>query len=157
VCAFPFAERRMKLTEATKLHRKSGVAKWRDLLLSPRAANPNQSAALPFVIPSRACDFFEEDGLGGPHANSSSLSLCPDHGLRGERVQTWGPFHPSTSPGRKRGFAFDQHADLRQVPLANHEVPLPVAWNESISHFGRSLVDQSHVRNGRSGPSATLS
>src|SRR6202453_4468030 len=48
----------------------------------------------------------------------------------------------------KEGFAFDQHADLRQIPLANDEVPFPVAWNQSISHFGRSLVDQGHVRNG---------
>jgi hypothetical protein len=44
----------MKFTEATKFHRKTGRAKWRDLLLFHPATNPNQSATLPFVIPSEA-------------------------------------------------------------------------------------------------------
>ncbi len=36
----------------------------------------------------------------------------------------------------EESFALDQHTDLRQVALANDEVPFPVAWNQSISHFG---------------------
>jgi hypothetical protein len=32
VCAFLFKERRKKFVNATKVHRKSGVAQWRDLL-----------------------------------------------------------------------------------------------------------------------------
>jgi hypothetical protein len=44
----------MKFAEAIKFHRKSGGAKWRDLLLTHPAPNTNGSAALPFVIPSEA-------------------------------------------------------------------------------------------------------
>src|SRR5580698_4572934 len=49
-CA-PFRkEGRMKCDNATKFHRKSGVAKWRDLLFIIPASNLNGSATLPFVI-----------------------------------------------------------------------------------------------------------
>jgi hypothetical protein len=43
----------MKCTNATKFHRKSGVAKWRDLLfLQSTHQTLNGSADLPFVIPT---------------------------------------------------------------------------------------------------------
>jgi hypothetical protein len=44
----------MKSTNATKFHRKSGGAKWRDLLFTSDLAKPNGSAALHFVIPTEA-------------------------------------------------------------------------------------------------------
>jgi len=44
----------MKCTDATKFHRKSGVAKWMDLLFTIPLQTPNGSAALPFVIPTGA-------------------------------------------------------------------------------------------------------
>jgi hypothetical protein len=42
----------MKFANATKFNRKSGGAKWRDLLLAYSAAAFNRSATLTFVIPS---------------------------------------------------------------------------------------------------------
>ena len=41
----------MKCTNATKFHRKSGGAKWRDLLFAPPATISHESTAVPFVIP----------------------------------------------------------------------------------------------------------
>jgi hypothetical protein len=42
----------MNCNNATKSNRKSGVAQWRDLLFIIRISNLNESAPLPFVIPS---------------------------------------------------------------------------------------------------------
>jgi hypothetical protein len=54
-CA-PFRkEGRMKCTNATKFHRKSGGAQWRDLLFPPSPiATLQRRTALPFVIPTEA-------------------------------------------------------------------------------------------------------
>jgi hypothetical protein len=46
-------EGRMNCINATKFHRKSGGAKWRDLLFSSAPNQPfPESTALPFVIPT---------------------------------------------------------------------------------------------------------
>jgi hypothetical protein len=44
----------MDLAEATNFYRKSGGAKWSDLLYLVRHRLPPKSATLPFVIPSEA-------------------------------------------------------------------------------------------------------
>jgi hypothetical protein len=44
----------MKCTNATKFHRKSGVAKWRDLLFPKRSSDADEITALSFVFPSEA-------------------------------------------------------------------------------------------------------
>ena len=44
----------MKFAEATKFHRKSGGAQWRDLRLILGGINSEGRAALTFVIPSEA-------------------------------------------------------------------------------------------------------
>jgi hypothetical protein len=44
----------MRCTNATNFHRKSGGAKWRDLLSSSAVSNLNGNATLPFVIPTVA-------------------------------------------------------------------------------------------------------
>jgi hypothetical protein len=47
----------MKFANATNLNRKSGAAKWRDLLFAYSATTLNRSPTLPFVIPSEPPEF----------------------------------------------------------------------------------------------------
>ena len=52
-CAVFIKESRMKFADSTDIHRKSGVAKWRDLLCAPTPNNPPAKATYArFVIPS---------------------------------------------------------------------------------------------------------
>jgi hypothetical protein len=44
----------MKFADATNINRKSGVAKWRDLLCAIPAATVNESSTLGFAIPTEA-------------------------------------------------------------------------------------------------------
>jgi hypothetical protein len=44
----------MKFDNAINIHRKSGGAQWRDLLLTSHIAKPNGHTTLPFVIPTEA-------------------------------------------------------------------------------------------------------
>jgi hypothetical protein len=47
-------ERRMKCTNATNFHRKSGVAKWRDLLFILRGIESEWKRCLPLCHPDRS-------------------------------------------------------------------------------------------------------
>jgi hypothetical protein len=64
-------ERRMRSANATKVHRKSGVAKWRDLLFHPTADNSQGKTHSPLCHPTEAKRNLRES------ANDTAATLGP--------------------------------------------------------------------------------